>query len=229
MSSKKTRPRPPARSQDPDREPADTGHGEPRELAAWIFGTALLAFLGLALLLRADPTDAQRTILRFLMAVSAALLAYFFSGHIGLRGTLRGLAISASGGFVVFLLIQFVFDPFPPQPIPHPGSIRILQPADGDSVGPTTPVEWDTSYPEKNHYVLVTWDAASSPIVQDPTLVIPGGTWKGSARIGERADPSGTRFWLQIMATRAKLPAGPLRTERPGDARYSDRISVTLH
>ena len=33
-------------------------------------------------------------------------------GGVLLKGTLRGLLISATGGFVLFILIQFVFDPF---------------------------------------------------------------------------------------------------------------------
>jgi hypothetical protein len=61
---------------------------------------------------KSDLTEDQRAILRFFMALTAAFFAVFFVGGVLLRGTLKGFFISATGGFVLFILIQFVFNPF---------------------------------------------------------------------------------------------------------------------
>lgn len=80
--------------------------------ASWIFGGLLLLFLIMVVFLVPNATGTQQGVIRFLMALTAALLAFFFVGGVLLHGTLRGLAISATGGFVLFVLIQFVFNPF---------------------------------------------------------------------------------------------------------------------
>ncbi len=80
-------------------------------MASWIFGSTLLLFLMVAFFMPPFSGD-QRAILRFFMALSSAFFALFFVGGVLLRGTLKGLLISATGGFVFFVLIQFVFNPF---------------------------------------------------------------------------------------------------------------------
>lgn len=78
--------------------------------ASWIFGGLILLFLMLVVLVEID--DSKLPIVRFLMALSAAFFALFFVGGVLLQGTLNGLYISATGGFVLFILVQFVFNPF---------------------------------------------------------------------------------------------------------------------
>jgi CheY-like chemotaxis protein len=83
-------------------------------LASWIFGGLILAFLMLVVFVDINPS--KFPIIRFLMALTAAFFAFFFVGGVLLEGTLKGLFISATGGFVLFILIQFVFDPFMVRP-----------------------------------------------------------------------------------------------------------------
>lgn len=83
---------------------------ESATLASWVFGGLILIFLMLVVFVEVPPS--KFPIIRFLMALSAGFFAYFFVGGVLLKGTLRGLFISATGGFVLFILIQFVFDPF---------------------------------------------------------------------------------------------------------------------
>jgi hypothetical protein len=124
----------PPQSNAPDQEPPQpkepvlaSGHSA---AASWIFGAVLLIFLIVIVFLIPNASDTQKGIIRFLMALAAALFAFFFVGGVLLRGTVKGLFISATGGFVLFVLIQFVFDPFKlssaskdgtnPQPSPSP-------------------------------------------------------------------------------------------------------------
>lgn len=79
--------------------------------ASWAFGGVLLLFLMVAFFLPEFNAD-QRSLLRFFMALVSSFFAVFFVGGVLLKGTMRGLIISATGGFVLFILIQFVFDPF---------------------------------------------------------------------------------------------------------------------
>ena len=90
------------------------------EIAAWIFGSILLLFLILAFFLVPCLSSDQRGILRFLMALAGGLFAFFFVGGVVLEGKLRDLAISAAGGAAIFVLIQFVSNPFPDKPCNQP-------------------------------------------------------------------------------------------------------------
>jgi hypothetical protein len=83
-------------------------------LASWIFGGLILLFLMLVVFVDIHPS--KFPIVRFLMALSAAFFALFFVGGVLLQGTLNGLYISATGGFVLFILVQFVFNPFGDKP-----------------------------------------------------------------------------------------------------------------
>ena len=84
--------------------------GSPK--ASWIFGGCLLLFLITVVFALPSPTDFQEKIVRFLMALTGALFSLFFLGGVLLKGTLGGLITGATGGFVIFILIQFVYDPF---------------------------------------------------------------------------------------------------------------------
>ena len=81
-------------------------------IASWIFGSLLLLVLIGVLFFRPNLSPDQRAILRLLMALDVGFFAIFFVGGVLLNGTLMGLVLSATGGFVLFILIQFVFDPF---------------------------------------------------------------------------------------------------------------------
>jgi hypothetical protein len=51
-------------------------------------------------------------LLRFMMATCAALLSWFIVGRIALKGRLWGAQVGAGGGFVLFIVIMFLVDPF---------------------------------------------------------------------------------------------------------------------
>ena len=87
-------------------------HNPGNARAAVIFGGALLVVLLVLCVVIPNPSDSQCNILRFAMALDAAFLSYFFLGGISLSGKYGRNAVKATGGFVLFLLIQFVFDPF---------------------------------------------------------------------------------------------------------------------
>jgi hypothetical protein len=80
--------------------------------ASWIFGGALLAFLIVIVFVLDEPSSWQLAIIRFIMALAAAFLAYFFVGGVVLKMTKTGVALGATGGFVFFVLIEFVVNPF---------------------------------------------------------------------------------------------------------------------
>jgi len=77
-------------------------------IASLIFAAVILAILIWVLLKGSEPlTEHQQAILRLFMALSAGLLSVFFVGGVLLDGTLKGFALSATGGFVIFILIFF--------------------------------------------------------------------------------------------------------------------------
>lgn len=84
-------------------------------IASWIFGSILIVFLIASVFFIKEPSAFQCGVVRFLMSLTAALFAFFFVGGVVLKGKLRDLAISATGGFVLFILMQFVYDPLGPQ------------------------------------------------------------------------------------------------------------------
>ena len=81
-------------------------------IAAWIFGGGLLFVLVIALFNNQPLNRNRRSILRFFMALTAAFFSVFFVGGVILQGNLLGLGIAAGGGVALFILIQFVYDPF---------------------------------------------------------------------------------------------------------------------
>src|SRR5262245_12071212 len=81
-------------------------------VASWVLGGILLAVLVAIVFIIPEPTEFQRGVTRFFMALTAGCFAYFFVGGVVLKGTVGGQRIGATGGFVLFLLIQFVVEPF---------------------------------------------------------------------------------------------------------------------
>lgn len=81
-------------------------------IASWIFGGIVLAVIVAVVFVLPEPTQAQRVVIRFLMALAAAFLSYFFLGRVLLKGKLFGQAIGGSGGFALFIVIQFFADPY---------------------------------------------------------------------------------------------------------------------
>lgn len=81
-------------------------------MASWIFGAVLLGVLVWAFLFVPNPTGAQCGMLRFFISLAGGLFAFFFVGGVVLQGKLAGFLTGAAGGFALFLLLQFVFDPF---------------------------------------------------------------------------------------------------------------------
>ncbi len=80
--------------------------------ASWIFGTIVLGVIVAVIFILPEPTQSQRVAIRFLMALAAAFLSYFFLGRVLLKGKVLGQAIGSSGGFALFVIIQFLADPY---------------------------------------------------------------------------------------------------------------------
>lgn len=81
--------------------------------ASWVFGSIILLVLIVMFFLVPNPTEFQRGLARFFVALSAGFLAFFLVGGVLLSGGWGGITIGAAGGFAVFVGIQFFFDPFP--------------------------------------------------------------------------------------------------------------------
>lgn len=93
------------------RQHADRPFAKSAAAASWIFGLVIVGFLML-IVIYVDVDPGKQPIIRFLMALAAAFTASFFLGNVVLKGTVGGMQISAAGGIALFILIQFVFDPF---------------------------------------------------------------------------------------------------------------------
>jgi putative peptidoglycan binding protein/glycosyl hydrolase family 46 len=97
-------------------------------IASALTGGAILAFLAAAVFVMPEPSDFQRGVMRFFIAISAALLATFFLGGVVLQGNLAGSRVGAGGGFALFILIQFVFDPLKIQAVTADAAPKIVPP-----------------------------------------------------------------------------------------------------
>jgi peptidoglycan hydrolase-like protein with peptidoglycan-binding domain len=87
-------------------------HSKGNVVASWVFGSFLLVILLAIIFILPEPSDFQRSLIRFFMALGAAFLSFFFVGGVVLRGNVAGQAIGGGGGFVLFILLQFLVDPF---------------------------------------------------------------------------------------------------------------------
>ena len=86
-------------------------------IASLLFAAVIVGILIWLLLKGGDRSFSkhQQAILRFFMALAAGLLAVFFVGGVVLDGTWSGFALSATGGFVIFILV-FLSSPFETKP-----------------------------------------------------------------------------------------------------------------
>lgn len=84
--------------------------------ASWVFGSFLLLTLVTIFFVVPNPTDFQRGLARFFLALTSGLFAFFFVGGVVLSGGWKGITIGAAGGFALFVALQFWFDPFPGTP-----------------------------------------------------------------------------------------------------------------
>ena len=97
-------------------------------IASAITGGAILLFLAVIVFVMPEPTGFQRGVLRFFIAVAAAMLATFFLGGVVLQGSLAGSRVGAGGGFALFILIQFVFDPLKIQTVAADTAPQLVPP-----------------------------------------------------------------------------------------------------
>ena len=97
-------------------------------IASAIAGGAILLFLAVVIFVMPEPTGFQRGVLRFFIAIAAAMLATFFLGGVVLQGNLAGSKVGAGGGFALFILIQFVFDPLKIQTIAADNAPQLVPP-----------------------------------------------------------------------------------------------------
>ncbi|HEV2803378.1 MAG TPA: peptidoglycan-binding protein [Chthoniobacterales bacterium] len=92
-------------------------HKAGNTLASAIAGGGILVFLMIIIFVLQEPNGFQRQMLRFFVALCAALFAHFFIGGVVLQGSIAGSRIGAGGGFALFVLVLFVVDPLKAQTV----------------------------------------------------------------------------------------------------------------
>lgn len=92
-------------------------HKTGNTLASAIAGGGILVFLMIIIFVLQEPSGFQRQMLRFFVALCAALFAHFFVGGVVLQGSVAGSRIGAGGGFALFVLVLFVVDPLKAQTV----------------------------------------------------------------------------------------------------------------
>ncbi|MGO9374675.1 MAG: hypothetical protein ACLQBD_21605 [Syntrophobacteraceae bacterium] len=104
---------------------------------------------------------------------------------------------------------------------------RIIDPTDGAVVPQEVFIRGTTPFSGMNHYIIVTPIKTGDDIVQGGNLkVSSSGLWSGNAEIGSAGVGAGQQFRVVTVATKFRLPAGPI-TEMPKDAIFSESIIVT--
>ena len=183
-------------------------------VASWIFGGLILLFLMLIVFVDIDPI--KFPIVRFLMALSAGFFATFFVGGIILNGTLRGIAFSAAGGIALFILIQFVFDPFQvlptrsstalPGPIPAATqSPAATQPPAVTQSPSATPTQQPESTPPRDRTVS-TPVGATSENQATPSNIDVGETLRRGEGLNQSGNPRNKLQALDLFRTTIKRP-----------------------
>jgi len=109
----------------------------------------------------------------------------------------------------------------------HAGQIVLTSPTDGDEVDADSTISGKTSLPDLNHYIVATPTQIKTSFVQkQPALVNrDDGSFTWRATFGDAPLGSGEQFTIRILATKSKLPPGPLNQE-PADALFSNLITV---
>jgi hypothetical protein len=82
--------------------------GIPTIIWAAVLAIAVLLVLAFRL---PNPTEFQKSVCRFILAVSGGVMSTLLFGQITLKGRLQGFDVSAGGPIAVFILLQFVVDP----------------------------------------------------------------------------------------------------------------------
>lgn len=79
-------------------------------LIIWVSAVLIAILLWVAVSIP-NPTESQSAIIRFLIAVSGAVVSTVLFGHLTLKGPLQRFNISATGPMAVFVFLQFVSNP----------------------------------------------------------------------------------------------------------------------
>ena len=108
------------------------------------------------------------------------------------------------------------------------GQIEITTPTDGAEVALNDRILGRTSYPDFNHYIVVTPVKTSNSSVQDRPATVnrSDGTFAGTVRFGGVEVGGGEQFVVRIVATKSTLSAGALITQ-PSDTISSNAVTVT--
>lgn len=105
--------------------------------------------------------------------------------------------------------------------------LSITVPVEGATVEQTEVIYGKTSFPEMNHYIVVTPLKTGDRWIQDePVTINVNGTWTGLAKFGESTVGAGENFRVQGIAIKSTLSPGQL-TSVPPDAIFSGPIKVT--
>jgi von Hippel-Lindau disease tumor supressor len=130
-------------------------------IASTMFGTLFLGFLFTFTIVAPHPTPSQLVVVRFIMALSAALFSSFFVGGIILKGSIAGMRLSAAGGFALFVLMEWGPNPFLfLQPAPE----AVIDHSSADSKRETITLD---KYPGEN----VLQNVVAVPCSKETTLV----------------------------------------------------------
>jgi hypothetical protein len=110
------------------------GHAIGSSVAAWVLGSALLLLLTAVVFILPEPSPFQQGVVRFMLALTGALLSYFFCGGLTFRAHKAGIVVAGSSGFVLFIFLLTVINPFDVRttianfaPSALPGDKTILQ------------------------------------------------------------------------------------------------------
>jgi hypothetical protein len=121
---------------------------------------------------------------------------------------------------------------FAPEPVnvrrslPVEPQVVITVPKPGAEVFGDDSILGETLAPGLNHYIVVTPIRTGTPAVQDqPARVSPDGTFTGRARFGGANVGVGEQFSVYVIATEARLAAGPLPDNTQGT--LSNSVTVT--
>lgn len=107
------------------------------------------------------------------------------------------------------------------------GQLVIINPTDGAEVDFTNKIVGRTPFPELTHYIVVTSVRVGTAFVQDRPATVnrDDGSYSAAARFGSARVGRGEQFIVRVLATKSKLPAGPL-VSTPPDAVTSNVVTV---
>ncbi len=174
-------------------------------IASWVFGGLILLFLMMVVFVPIEPT--KFPIVRYLMALSAAFFAIFFVGGVLLKGTLNGLFISATGGFVLFILTAFVFDPFKVLPtasaVPSPSPVATVSNSTPNPTPTPKPsaITGRPARPVSHTSTGLGQTVASTPEPEPSRVPAPTPTRSAPTSTGSRADRQCDLATVRVVST----------------------------